>query len=106
MAVDPALPGYLSQAPIHMSHVITEALSADSNLCVMDIRHLSQQEAGVSKASSTIDYRTLTTGRDRMYNGDFGVNSSISLRAEKQSDVFLTNEYVTLDITSEIFVYG
>ena len=41
-----------------------------------------------------------------MYNGDFGVNSSISLRAEKQSDMFLTNEYVTLDITSEIFVYG
>ena len=106
MAVDPALPGYLSQAPIHMSHVITEALSADSNLRVMDIRHLSQQEAGVSKASSTIDYRTLTTGRARMYNGDFGVNSSISLRAEKQSDMFLTNEYVTLDITSEIFVYG
>ena len=106
MAVDPTLPGYLSQAPIHMSHVITEALSADSNLRVMDIRHLSQQEAGVSKASSTIDYRTLTTGRARMYNGDFGVNSSISLRAEKQSDMFLTNEYVTLDITSEIFVYG
>jgi hypothetical protein len=106
MAVDPALPGYFSQAPMHMSHVITEALSADANLRMMDIRHLSQQEAGASKASSTIDYRALTTGRARMYNGDFGVNSSISLRAEKQSDAFLTNEYAKLDISSEIFVYG
>ena len=106
MDVDPALPGYFSQAPIHMSHVITDALSADSNLRVMDIRHSTQQEAGVSKASSTIDYRALTTGRAQMYNGDFGVNSSISLRAEKESDMFLTSEYVTLDISSEIFVYG
>ena len=106
MTVDPTLPGYLSQAPLHMSHVITESLAAEPNLRVMDIRHLSQQEAGVSKALSTIDYRALTTGRARMFNGDFGVNSSISLRGEKDSDMFLTNDNVILDIISEIFVYG
>ena len=106
LTVDPTLPGYLSQAPLHMSHVITESLAAEPNLRVMDIRHLSQQEAGVSKASSTIDYRALTTGRARMFNGDFGVNSSISLRGEKDSDVFLTNDNLILDIISEIFVYG
>ena len=106
MTVDPTLPGYLSQAPLHMSHVITESLAAEPNLRVMDIRHLSQQEAGVSKALSTIDYRALTTGRARMFNGDFGVNSSISLRGEKDSDMFSTNDNVILDIISEIFVYG
>jgi hypothetical protein len=106
MAVDPALPGYLSQAPLHMSHAITDVLSADATLRVTDIRHLSQQEAGVSKALSTIDYRALTTGRAQMFNGDFGVNSSISLRAEKDSNMFSTNEYATLNISSEIFVYG
>ena len=106
LTVDPTLPGYLSQAPLHMSHVITESLAAEPNLRVMDIRHLSQQEAGVSKASSTIDYRALTTGRARMFNGDFGVNSSISLRGEKDSDMFSTNDNVILDIISEIFVYG
>lgn len=106
MTVDPALPGYLSQAPLHMSHVITDVLSADATLRVTDIRHLSQQEAGVSKALSTIDYRALTTGRAQMFNGDFGVNSSISLSAEKDSNMFLTNEYATLNISSEIFIYG
>ena len=106
LTVDPTLPGYLSQAPLHMSHVITESLAAEPNLRVMDIRHLSQQEAGVRKASSTIDYRALTTGRARMFNGDFGVNSSISLRGEKDSDMFITNDNVILDIISEIFVYG
>ena len=106
MAVDPALPGYLSQAPLHISHAITETLSAESNLHVMDIRHLSQKKAGLSKALSTIDYRALTTGRARMFYGDFGVNSSISLRAEKDSSMFVINEYFTVDITSEIFVYG
>lgn len=106
LTVDPTLPGYLSQAPLHMSHVITESLAAEPNLRVMDIRHLSQQEAGVRKASSTIDYRALTTGRARMFNGDFGVNSSISLRGEKDSDMFITNDNLILDIISEIFVYG
>ena len=106
LVVDPSLPGYLSQSPIFMSHTLVDELAIKPHLNVMDLRHLTRQKAGLSKATSTIDYRSLTSGRARMYKGDFGVNSTISLRAEKEQKVLTSVDFVVIDIVSEVFIYG
>ncbi len=106
LVVDPSLPGYLSQSPAHMSHTLTDELSIKPHLSVIDLRHLTRQKAGLSKATSTTDYRSLTSGRARMYKGDFGVNSTISLRAEKEQKVLASVDFAVIDIVSEVFIYG
>lgn len=94
------VPNWLSQSPAFMVRKLAINLSNQNRLRVQDARHTDLSEAQYGDRN-LYDYRTLTTGRVAMKNGDIGVISSVNIDMDSTRRMLSKTHFMDVTLKSQ-----
>ena len=93
------VPNWLSQSPAYMVRKLAVNLSNQSQLRVQDARHTQAAEAQYGDRN-LYDYRTLTSGRVAMKNGDIGVVTTVQIEMDSTRKLLSKTHFMDVMLTS------
>ncbi len=97
------VPGWMSQLPLRMSQLIAINLSEKPKLRLRDARHTPLELNNIKLASNRLDYKSLTTGRIQMRNGDFAITTEINFEGESEARLLSKKEFLIVKLKSHFF---
>lgn len=92
------VPNWLSQSPAFISRKLAVNLSNQNRLRVQDARHTAASHAQYGERN-LYDYRTLTSGRVELKNGDIGIVTSVSIEMDSSRKMLSKTHF--MDVTIE-----
>ena len=97
------VPGWMSQLPLSISKKITVELSEKPEIRLRDARHTKLNTENFQRINTSLDYKSLTTGRINMRNGDFAISTDIKFEKDLEKHIFSNEEFLSVKIKSYIY---
>jgi hypothetical protein len=98
--LEPDVPNWMSQAPAYLSRKLAVSLSNKHQLRVRDARHTEVDEIQFGDRN-LYDYRTLTSGRIELEQGDMGLITSVHLDIDSTRNMLSKTNFVEVLISTE-----
>ena len=98
--LEPDVPNWMSQAPAFVTRKLAVSLSNKRQLRVRDARHTAIQDVQYGDRN-LYDYRSLTTGRISLKEGDIGLVTTIYLDMDSARKMLSKTNFVELHIKTD-----
>ena len=98
--LEPDVPNWMSQAPAFVTRKLAVSLSNKRQLRVRDARHTAIQDVQYGDRN-LYDYRSLTTGRISLKEGDIGLITTIYLDMDSARKMLSKTNFVELHIKTD-----